>query len=504
MKRYIFILALALGTFITSWAQDVQSVQDSASLVGLVDGLPVRMELMLPVTFKLPLMYDTITYEVVSKYGETERKRAFQHPNFVVDSLSTGQDWATFLYKNMRYPREAVDYNIEGRVIVQFVVEKTGKLTEVEVIKGVHPSLDAEAVRLVQSMPKWEAGRCLGSKVRVRTTMPVEFNVSGWKMAHEIANHEDTIYDKRFFGSTCHITYFGDVVIRCPYRVSTFNERIFFRDEIVSKEKYVIPKELSEYTYGRNHGAEIPRHLMNKAEFPDGNKALCEYLYTHIKYPSVAVDNGAYGRVNVRFTINKDGMVVDPKVMSCVDPSLCKAALRVITAMPKWKPATYKGSTLRTFCSIDIVFERSGYEKIFWTDEVDVEPSFQGGDKALMDYVSAKIELPEDVKRNVTQGEMDVLLGIDTDGSITKCHVLGTCIIYQAFEKASAEQEERWNNQVANGISYVLESMPKWIPGRQKGKNVRVIRNVTIKVKLNERKENLPAFDVKWLGHPLM
>lgn len=199
MKRYIFILALALGTFITSWAQDVQSVQDSASLVGLVDGLPVRMELMLPVTFKLPLMYDTITYEVVSKYGETERKRAFQHPNFVVDSLSTGQDWATFLYKNMRYPREAVDYNIEGRVIVQFVVEKTGKLTEVEVIKGVHPSLDAEAVRLVQSMPKWEAGRCLGSKVRVRTTMPVEFNVSGWKMAHEIANHEDTIYDKRFF-----------------------------------------------------------------------------------------------------------------------------------------------------------------------------------------------------------------------------------------------------------------------------------------------------------------
>jgi len=77
----------------------------------------------------------------------------------------------------INYPEEAVKKGAQGRVVCTFVVEKDGSITNVRVSRGVDPSLDKEAVRVIQNMPKWEPGMQNGKPVRVRYTLPVTFRL---------------------------------------------------------------------------------------------------------------------------------------------------------------------------------------------------------------------------------------------------------------------------------------------------------------------------------------
>lgn len=96
----------------------------------------------------------------------------------VMPSFPGGQS-ALFEYlsKNIKYPVVAEENGVQGRVIVTFVVERNGSITDVQVAKSVDPSLDKEAVRVVKSMPHWIPGKQNGSAVRVKFTVPVTFRL---------------------------------------------------------------------------------------------------------------------------------------------------------------------------------------------------------------------------------------------------------------------------------------------------------------------------------------
>ena len=82
-----------------------------------------------------------------------------------------------FLKSNMKYPKDAETQKVEGKVLVLFVVETDGSISDVKVAKKVFPSLDAEAVRVVQAMPKWAPGKIKGRSVKVRYTLPIMFRL---------------------------------------------------------------------------------------------------------------------------------------------------------------------------------------------------------------------------------------------------------------------------------------------------------------------------------------
>ena len=82
-----------------------------------------------------------------------------------------------YLARNIRYPANAKNDLIEGRVILQFIVDKKGRLSDIKVVKSVEPYLDAEAVRVVKSMPRWNPGMQNGKAVKVRYTLPVTFRL---------------------------------------------------------------------------------------------------------------------------------------------------------------------------------------------------------------------------------------------------------------------------------------------------------------------------------------
>jgi TonB family protein len=82
-----------------------------------------------------------------------------------------------FISSNLHYPIVAQENGVQGRVVVSFVVEKDGSLSDIKVTKSVDPSLDKEAARIVKTMPKWVAGKRNGSCVRVRYNVPISFRL---------------------------------------------------------------------------------------------------------------------------------------------------------------------------------------------------------------------------------------------------------------------------------------------------------------------------------------
>jgi protein TonB len=83
-----------------------------------------------------------------------------------------------YLFKNITYPENCRKKGISGVVLVEFIVEKDGSISNIKVIVSAHPDLDAEAIRVIKSFPKWTPGTQLGKPVRVFFQLPIRFTVS--------------------------------------------------------------------------------------------------------------------------------------------------------------------------------------------------------------------------------------------------------------------------------------------------------------------------------------
>ena len=83
-----------------------------------------------------------------------------------------------YIQKNIRYPAIAKEYNITGKVYVSFIVNKKGSVINVKVVRGVDKNLDAEAVRVIKSLPKYKPGKQRGKAVRVMFTVPINFTLN--------------------------------------------------------------------------------------------------------------------------------------------------------------------------------------------------------------------------------------------------------------------------------------------------------------------------------------
>ena len=99
-----------------------------------------------------------------------------QRPTFL-NSADPAQFLNKWVYQYLKYPEVAIRNGVQGRVVVEFIVDKDGKVTDVKVVKGVSDELDAEAVKVISASPKWKPGRVNGEKVRTSVSVPVEFKL---------------------------------------------------------------------------------------------------------------------------------------------------------------------------------------------------------------------------------------------------------------------------------------------------------------------------------------
>ena len=203
-----------------------------------------------------------------------------------------------WLGQNIKYPAEAIEKGIQGRVIVQMIVERDGTITNANVVRGVDPLLDKEALRVVNLSPKWKPGMQRGQAVRVKYTLPVMFRLGEASDNKEADTQQEAKIDENGIHQVCE---------------------------------------------------EMP-------EFPGGMQECMKWLGKNIKYPTTAQEKGIQGRVIMQFVVERDGSITEPKVVRGVDPDLDKEALRVISIMPNWKPGKHKGEAVRVKYTLPVMY----------------------------------------------------------------------------------------------------------------------------------------------------
>ncbi len=229
-----------------------------------------------------------------------------------------------FLSDNIKYPVEAQEKGVEGRVITNFVVEKDGSLSDFQVVRGIDPLLDAEALRVLQTMPNWKPGTQRGENVRVRFTLPVVFRLQGNTASVPPPPPPPPVPDD---GNKTSVPPPPPP----PAAYTKSNEELKKTNEIFA----VVEKQ---------------------PEFPGGNNALMRFLSDNINYPTEAQEKGIQGRVVCNFVVERDGSISDVKIVRGVDPLLDKESVRILQSMPKWNPGTQKGEKVRVKYTLPVVF----------------------------------------------------------------------------------------------------------------------------------------------------
>ena len=264
-------------------------------------------------------------------------------------------------------------------------------------------------------------------------------------------------------------------------------------------QKPTLPQDKKIKETMETHSKSVPDSVVFEVveempDFPGGMKALMEYLSQNIKYPAEAHAKGIQGRVIVCFVVKKDGSIDNIKVVRSVDPYLDKEAIRVITAMPKWKPGKQRGETVNVKFTVPVAFRLTGpepakAEEIKQSDleevvvvgyglkedsnpdavgvkagdteptfkVVETMPKFPGGTAGLMKYLARSIKYPTIAQKNKEQGRVIIKMVVGKDGSLSDIKVLRSV-------SPSLDAE----------AIRVVGNMPKWEPGQQRGQAVAV------------------------------
>lgn len=131
------------------------------------------------VSLKVALMMFVLLFSFMTSTAQTKKNDMVFDVVEVMPQYPGGQiAMLKYIMENIKYPEQAMKEGIQGRVTVRFIVEKDGSISDVRPVLSVHPLLNKEAVRVVESMPKWSPGKQNGKPVRVRFNVPVMFKLN--------------------------------------------------------------------------------------------------------------------------------------------------------------------------------------------------------------------------------------------------------------------------------------------------------------------------------------
>jgi TonB family protein len=233
-----------------------------------------------------------------------------------------------YMYKNIQYPKAARDAGIQGHVVVKFVVEKDGSLSDFEILRDIGAGCGEEALRVLQSMnnmeEKWRPGYQKGKAVRVQFNMPVKYKLAEDKEKMK----PETSLEKA-------------------------NE--------TPQEIFKVVEEMPRFP-----GCEAGS--MNIDELKKcSQENLLKFIYTNIKYPKVARNAAVQGQVIVKFVVEKDGTLSNIEVIRDIGATCGDEAKRVVQLINdqglKWTPGKQRGRDVRVQFNLPIKFKLSGEAK---------------------------------------------------------------------------------------------------------------------------------------------
>lgn len=281
LAKYLLILPLVFMLIAVNSVYAARKETKSGQTTGAVH------DLLLDESVSSPVLYDSET-ENVQDPPPVKKEDPTQEIFVVVEDMPEfpggNEAMVQFLANNIQYPEVAKENGIQGRVTCQFVVLKDGTVSDVKIIRGVDPSIDAEAVRVLETMPAWKPGKQRGQAVNVQFTLPVVFSLK-------------------------------------------------------KDESKIIIDELKTNERSMSVQAQVQHNFL----FPGGNKEFMRFISERIKYPVEAQEKGVQGVVNASFRINNAGDITGAEVTGDSDEmaALNNEVLRVIREMPRWEKDEY-------------------------------------------------------------------------------------------------------------------------------------------------------------------
>ncbi|MCM1355210.1 MAG: M56 family metallopeptidase [Staphylococcus sp.] len=225
-----------------------------------------------------------------------------------------------YVMNHIQYPASAKKEGIQGMVIVQFVVKSDGNVGDVKIMRGIDKDLDAEAIRVIKTLPAFTPGEEDGKPVDVWYTFPVRFKLSTGGDATPTEAAAPVPAEKKPVAETSEMP-------KAP---------------------------MSEPTGG------VYTVVEKKPQFPGGEKALINYVASNIHYPESARNAGTQGKVIAQFVVKSDGAIGDVRIMRSVSKDLDAEAIRVIKSLPDFVPGELDGKPVSTWYVLPLSFKLAG------------------------------------------------------------------------------------------------------------------------------------------------
>ena len=370
---------------------------------GELKGEPVRVKFIIPIAIET-LKRNTGDNKNLEK-EENQDDEVFtivdKHPEFPGGERGL-MNW---LSTNLQFPPNARDARIEGRVIVNFIIEKDGAVSTVKLVRSLDPMLDKEVMRVVSLMPKWKPGELKGKTVRVLYTLPIEFRLTdeeksdnessektivGLASSDKEGDNEVFVFGNRSkkegtpqtlaekFKDANPIIFIDGERKEKGYDFNKIKpediESISIEEKDVAMGKYgPIGKDgvvmiTTKSSKGRLSIFKILDANIDRSEddvymvtevqpqFPGGMPAFMKYLTDNIQYPSEAKKNKTEGRVLANFIVNIDGSISDVKIVDSLSPLMDAEAIRLLSSMPKWEPGRQRGKRVKVRYTFPVIF----------------------------------------------------------------------------------------------------------------------------------------------------
>ena len=261
-----------------------------------------------------------------------------------------------YLAENRRSP--LVDTR-SGTVIVSFVIDEEGRVTQPKINKGIAEAFDAEAIRLVNEMPRWKPmtknGKPVASTYVVYVDFPsalAEQNATPQPKEHPLVVVDGKPMPYEHFSEKINPAEIASITVLKGDDAAAYGTRGQINGVLIVTTKNVLKNE--------EDGKVVYDMVEQAPQFPGGPSALVQYLMDNVRYPDIAKENGIQGRVLVRFVLDETGQVTDPKVVRGIDPSLDAEAIRLVKAMPRWTPGRKDGKPVAVRYLLPVAFFTDG------------------------------------------------------------------------------------------------------------------------------------------------
>lgn len=273
----------------------------------------------------------------------------------------------TFIGNNVQYPTDAKEQGIQGTVVLRFVVTAIGTVGKIDIIRGVSPSLDAEAVRVVNMLKGWKNN----ANRDVYFTLPIRFRFTD-ETPHNTPSY--LVKEKQMIlldGYRLAVGFDLSKIKASDYDIEVRKpETDAIKASLIEKYGpdaefgviFLTSKAKKENALAKDTIHPTSQRIVSfepdvMPTYPGGEAALINFINHSIRYPEDAREANIKGTCVVKFVVNQSGNVESPEIVKKVCPSIDKESIRVVSLLKGWNPATQKGKPIDAYFTLPIRFK---------------------------------------------------------------------------------------------------------------------------------------------------